>query len=97
MKIIFVPHWKHTYGSPQPVTGTVLLVYYVDDICTSHVPHERASAACYSDSFSFLHVYDVRTSQETHRVKTASYGDSLLTFETLLYQFDSIKRSDGTN
>jgi hypothetical protein len=36
-----------------------------------------ASIACYGDSFTFLYVIDVHTSQETHVwAPTASYGDN---------------------
>jgi hypothetical protein len=37
----------------------------------------KASTACYGDSFTFLCVHDVRTSQKTQlRASTACYGGS---------------------
>jgi hypothetical protein len=47
----------------RPVTGIALLF-----MCMLFVPHRkhvRVSTACYRDSFTFLYVDDVRTSQET--------------------------------
>jgi hypothetical protein len=71
-----MPHTKHTYGSPRPVTELALL-FYVDDIRTSQETHVWASTACYGDSFNFLYVDDVCTSQETRLwSSTACHGDS---------------------
>jgi hypothetical protein len=48
--------------------------------------------ACYGDSFTFLCVHDVRTSQDTHLwPSTASYGDSF----TRLY-VDDVRTSEET-
>jgi hypothetical protein len=41
---------------------------YVDDVLTSEETHLWASTACYRDSFTFLYVGDVRTSQEARPV-----------------------------
>jgi hypothetical protein len=42
-----------------------------------HLTTLQASRACYGDSFTFLFVDDVHTSQETHLwVSTACYGDT---------------------
>jgi hypothetical protein len=43
--------------------------------------------ACYGDTFNFLYVDDVRTSQETHLwASTSCYGDTL----TILYVDDVV-------
>jgi hypothetical protein len=39
--MMFVPHRKHAYGPPRPVTG-IDLFPYVDDVCTSQETHLRA-------------------------------------------------------
>jgi hypothetical protein len=50
-----------------------------------HRKHLRTSTPCYGDSFTFLYVPDVRTSQETHLwVSKACYGYSF----TYLYVDD---------
>jgi hypothetical protein len=42
-----------------------------------HMKHIRASAACYWNSFTFLYVNNIHTSQETHMwAFTVCYGDS---------------------
>jgi hypothetical protein len=61
--MLIVPHTKHTYGPPRPVTGMAL---YVHDVCTLQEIYLWASTVCYGDSFTFLYVNDIRTSQETH-------------------------------
>jgi hypothetical protein len=61
--MMFAPHRKHTDGPPRPVTGIALLSY----MHLMFVPHSKqlwACTACYGDSFIFLYVDDVRTSQE---------------------------------
>jgi hypothetical protein len=30
--MMFVPHMKHAYGPPRPVTAITLLFLYVDDV-----------------------------------------------------------------
>jgi hypothetical protein len=50
---------------------------------SQHLTTLWASTACYGDSFTFLYVDDVRTSQEA-RASTVSYGDSF----TFLYVDD---------
>jgi hypothetical protein len=52
-----------------------------------------ASMACYRDSFTFLYVDDVRTSQNTHlRASTVCYRDSI----TFLYVVD-VRTSQETH
>jgi hypothetical protein len=81
----------NTYGPPRPATRRALHVY----MQMMFVPHRRhlyASTACYGDSFTCLHVDDVRTSQKTHLyASTACYGDSF----TCLY-VDDVHTSQET-
>jgi hypothetical protein len=82
--MIFVPHRKHTYGPPRPITG-IALFFYVDDVRTSQEAHLWTSTACYGDSVIILYVDNVLTSQEAHLwTSTACYGDSFI----LLYVDD---------
>jgi hypothetical protein len=74
--------WNH--GPLNIMYDILSLIYF----CTwmVFVPHRKhlwASTACYRDSFTVLHVDDVRTSQETQD-STACYGDT----STLLYIHD---------
>jgi hypothetical protein len=41
----------------------IALLFYIDDVRTSQKTHLRASTACYGESFTFLYVDYVRTSQ----------------------------------
>jgi hypothetical protein len=63
---MFVPHMKHAYWSPRPVTGIALLYLFVDEIRTSQEAHLWASTACYGESFTFLYVDVIRTPKEAH-------------------------------
>jgi hypothetical protein len=56
-----------------------------------HRKHPYASTACYGDSFTFLYVDDVRTSQETQAF-IAYFGDSF----TFLY-VDDVRTSQETS
>jgi hypothetical protein len=57
------------------------LTLFVDDICTLYETNLWASTACYEDSFTFLCVCDVRTSQETRlRASTAGSGIVVLLY-----------------
>jgi hypothetical protein len=76
------PHRKHTYGPPRPATGKILLLYIVY-IRTSQETNLWAFLASYGDSFTFLYVDDVRTSQET-QASNECYEDSF----TFLYVND---------
>jgi hypothetical protein len=49
---------------PPPVTR-LTTVLYVDDVHTSWKAHLLAPTACCGDSFTFLYVNNVRTSQVT--------------------------------
>jgi hypothetical protein len=70
---MFVPHRKHTYKPPRPVTETTLVFY--GDVRTSRETHLCASMACYGNTFTFLYRDNVRTSQKTHLwASTACYG-----------------------
>jgi hypothetical protein len=51
---MFVPHRKHTYGSPRPVMELALHFLCVDDVRTPRETYPWASTACYRDSFTFL-------------------------------------------
>jgi hypothetical protein len=54
---------------------------YEDSFMLTFVPHRRHTY--YRDSYTFLYVDDVRTSQETHlQASTACYGD-IFTFQYL--------------
>jgi hypothetical protein len=72
--------WLHNlwplewYSDPQLISC---------DVRTSQETHLHASTACYWDSFTFLYVGDVRTSQEA-QTSTACYRDSF----TCLYVGD---------
>jgi hypothetical protein len=62
--MMFVPHWNHTCGPARPVTRIALLLY----MQMMFVPHRKhtyfLSQPVNGDSFTSLHVYDVRTSQK---------------------------------
>jgi hypothetical protein len=62
---MLIPHKKYTYFPPRPVSGIALLFIYIYDIPTSQEAHVWASTACYRYIFTFLHVNDARTSQQT--------------------------------
>jgi hypothetical protein len=51
--MMLVPHRKHPYGPPPPVTGIALLSF-VDGVRTSRETHIWASTTSYVDSFTFL-------------------------------------------
>jgi hypothetical protein len=59
------------------------------------VPHRKhlwTSTACYGDSFTYVYVDDVRTSQETHLcTSTACYGDSFT------YVYVNVRTSQETH
>jgi hypothetical protein len=57
MYVMFVPHRKHIYRPPRPVTGMALLFLYVDGARTSQETHVRAATTCYGDRFTVLYVY----------------------------------------
>jgi hypothetical protein len=55
-----------------PVTGIAVLFHML----VMYVPHRKHTPLlCYGDSFTFIYVGDVRTSQETY-ASTVCYGDS---------------------
>jgi hypothetical protein len=60
-----------------------------DDVCISQETRVWATIACYWDSFTFLYVDDVCTSQGAYD-STACYGDSF----TFLY-VDDVRTSQG--
>jgi hypothetical protein len=68
--MMFVPHRKH--GPPRCVTEIALLLY-VDDVCTSEETNVWTSMVCYGESFTFVYVDNVRTSQEAWTT-TVRYG-----------------------
>jgi hypothetical protein len=67
-EMMSVPHRKHAYGPPLPVTGSPFL-FYTYIMFLPHRKHLWAFTAGYSDSFALLDVDDVRTSQETRNVE----------------------------
>jgi hypothetical protein len=69
--MIFVPYRKHTYVPPQPLDSFTYIYIYVR---TSQETRLWAPTVSYGDSFTFIHVDDVRTSQET--CLRACYRDS---------------------
>jgi hypothetical protein len=54
---MFVPHRKHSYGPPWPVT--------VDKVRTPQETYLWSYTACNEDSFTFLYIDYVHKSQET--------------------------------
>jgi hypothetical protein len=52
MYTMFLPHRKHSYGSPLPVAGIAL--FYVDYVRTSQKKHLWASTVCYGDTLTFI-------------------------------------------
>jgi hypothetical protein len=78
--MIFIPHRKHIYGTPLPITWITLL-FYMQMIFISHRKQACGSPQPVTgDSFTFfIYVYDVCISQETYLwASTACYRLALL-------------------
>jgi hypothetical protein len=81
--MIFVPHRKHVKTS-APFYGDSFH-FCVNDIRASHETLID-STDCYEDSFNFLYVNDVRTSQITHvYTSTNSYEDTFIFSDVVAY------------
>jgi hypothetical protein len=73
---MFLPHRKHTYGPPRPVTE-IALVIYTYMLFLPHRKHTYGPSRPVTRIARYLYVDDVPTSQETHlRASTACYRGS---------------------
>jgi hypothetical protein len=71
--MMFVPHRKHAYRTPRPVSGIALL-FYMQIIFVLHRKHTYGPPRPVT-GISLLYVDDVHTSRETHVwASMACYG-----------------------
>jgi hypothetical protein len=75
---MIVPHRKHIYRPPRPVTVIALLIYiYIYIMFVPHRKYVSTSTACYGNIFTYIYTHKyVRISQETYiYTSKAYYGD----------------------
>jgi hypothetical protein len=63
--MMFVPHWKHTYGPPCPVTGIALL-FHMQMMFVPHWKHTFGPPWPVAEIALLFYADDVRISLETN-------------------------------